>query len=261
MLPSVILANLDSIPVYYAFQNSDYMGKSIIVLLTVISVCTWVVMLDKGMALRRARQLSKEFLDHFNEDEHRSLIRLAREVKGNNSPVYNVYAEGMERLLGFYEDAMPGVANVAELFTRKGVPRAPVKLTKEQLNAIESVLDNTVSAQILLLEKKIGALGTIVSISPFLGLFGTVWGVMSAFCGIAMAGKADFTALAPGVAGALLTTVAGLSVAIPSLVGYNILTSLVRSQTVQMDNFSDAFMARLKLEQASAELEKNPVRE
>ena len=70
-----------------------------------------------------------------------------------------------------------------------------------------------------------------------------------AFCGIAAAGKSDFTALAPGVAGALLTTVAGLVVAIPSLVGYNMLNSMIRSLTVMMDNFAEEFMVRIKLEQ------------
>ena len=74
---------------------------------------------------------------------------------------------------------------------------------------------------------------------------------MLAFCGIAAAGKSDFSALAPGVAGALLTTVAGLIVAIPSLIGYNLLTSTVRNIATQLDNFSDEFMARVKLEQLS----------
>ena len=258
MLLSVVLADAGSTPsVYYAFQHSDIVGQSIVFLLGVISTITWVVMLDKGMSLRRARRLSEEFLRRF--EESRSLIRLAKET--NNSPVSNVYAEGMERLLGFYEDAVPGASTAAELFTRRGVSRAPVKLTGAQLNAIEAVLENAVSSQILQLETRTGFLATIVSISPFLGLFGTVWGVMKAFCGIAMAGKADFTALAPGVAGALLTTVAGLVVAIPSLVGYNLLTGSIRNQTVRMDNFSEAFMARLKLEQVSAESEKPAVQE
>lgn len=70
-----------------------------------------------------------------------------------------------------------------------------------------------------------------------------------AFCGIAVAGKSDFTALAPGVAGALLTTVAGLVVAIPSLVGYNLLTGTIRNLTVTMDNFTEQFMVCVKLSQ------------
>ena len=72
---------------------------------------------------------------------------------------------------------------------------------------------------------------------------------MMAFCGIAAAGKSDFTALAPGVAGALLTTVAGLVVAIPSLVGYNWLTGMIRDLTVTMDNFTEEFMVCVKIAQ------------
>jgi biopolymer transport protein ExbB/TolQ len=80
---------------------------------------------------------------------------------------------------------------------------------------------------------------------------------MLAFCGIAAAGKADFTALAPGVAGALLTTVAGLIVAIPSLVGYNALNGTIRNMTVAMDNFTEEFMVQLKLEQLAIDAKGN----
>lgn len=259
MLLPVVLADAGSTPsVYYAFQNSDAMGKFIVYLLLGISAFTWAVMLEKGRSLWRSKRLSEQFMRRFKDNEGRSLTRLANETNGSH--VSNVYAEGIERLLAFYEDAMPGASRAAELFTRQGVPRAPVKLTGAQFNAIGSELENAVSSQILQLETWTGYLGTIVSISPFLGLFGTVWGVMKAFCGIAMAGKADFTALAPGVAGALLTTVAGLFVAIPALVGYNLINGSIRSQTVLMDNFSEEFMARLKLEQISAD-EKTPVQE
>ena len=119
------------------------------------------------------------------------------------------------------------------------------------------MLESEVSNQVQELETRIGLLATLVSVSPFCGLFVTVWGVMLAFCGIAAAGKSDFTALAPGVAGALLTTVAGLVVAIPSLVGYNLLTSTIRNLTIRMDNFTDEFLVRVKLEQLEREREKN----
>ena len=125
----------------------------------------------------------------------------------------------------------------------------PCKLSEAQYNAVEAVLEREVSSQIQELETRIGVLATLVSLSPFCGLFGTVWGVMMAFCGIAVAGKSDFTALAPGVAGALLTTVAGLVVAIPSLVGYNLLTGTIRNLTVSMDNFTEQFMVCVKLSQ------------
>ena len=126
---------------------------------------------------------------------------------------------------------------------------APIKRSEAQYNAIEAVLESEVSGQIQELETRIPTLATMVSVCPLCGLFGTVWGIMMAFCGIAVAGKPDFSALAPGIAGALLTTVAGLIVAIPSVVGYNLLTSSIRQLTVSMDNFTEEFMVKLKLEQ------------
>ena len=240
----LLAAGVSSPGVYYAYQNSDSMGKGIVIALIVGSVVTWTVMIDKVMALCRAKRLSERFLYLF-EENRRNLATpsLVREGENNPAPLAVVYTAGVEKLLEFYESAQetPVVGGAGGI--------TPVKLSEAQYNAIEAVLESAVSSQIEILETRIGLLATLVSLSPFCGLFGTVWGVMMAFCGIAAAGKADFTALAPGVAGALLTTVAGLVVAIPSLVGYNILTGIIRSLTVQMDNFTEAFMVKIKLEQ------------
>jgi biopolymer transport protein ExbB/TolQ len=173
-----------------------------------------------------------------------------RESLHDAGPIGAIYSEGVEKLLEFYENGTNGMINMS------GAGAQPVKLSAAQFEAIEAVLERAVSHQIQELEKRIGFLGTLVSLSPFCGLFGTVWGVMMAFCGIAAAGKADFTALAPGVAGALLTTVAGLVVAIPSLVGYNILNGTIRNLTVAMDNFTEEFMVELKLEQLAIDSER-----
>ena len=94
-----------------------------------------------------------------------------------------------------------------------------------------------------------GLLGTIVSISPFLGLLGTVWGVMLAFIGMAQKGRPDIGVIAPGVSGALLTTVVGLVVAIPSVIGNNFILSDVEKTTVEMGNFVENFIALVKLEE------------
>ena len=91
-----------------------------------------------------------------------------------------------------------------------------------------------------------GYLATAVSMSPMLGLLGTVWGVMESFIAMAQKGMVNLQAIAPGIAGALLTTVIGLLVAIPSAIGYNMLASRVRTLSVQMDNFADEFMAEVQ---------------
>ncbi|UKI30201.1 MAG: MotA/TolQ/ExbB proton channel family protein [Lentisphaeria bacterium] len=174
------------------------------------SVFTWTVMIDKAMALYRARKLSQRFIARFRSNKRNiATPALVREGQLDASPVGIIYSAGVGKLLEFYESDALNQQFSAGINTR------PVKLSDAQYNAIEAVLEREVSGQIQELETRIGLLATLVSVSPFCGLFGTVWGVMLAFCGIAAAGKSDFTALAPGVAGALLTTVAGLIVAIP----------------------------------------------
>ncbi|MDD3154987.1 MAG: MotA/TolQ/ExbB proton channel family protein [Victivallaceae bacterium] len=217
--------------VYYAYANSDAMGKAIVWLLLVGSVITWTVMIDKFISVYRAQKLSESFMARF-----RCLrgVPLTCGDGDDPSPVNQVYLAGIAKYREFV-DANPDAHGV----------------TDAQLNAIEAVLERETSSQVMGLETRIGLLATLVSVSPFLGLFGTVWGVMLAFCGIAVAGRPDFAALAPGVSGALLTTVCGMLVAIPSLVGYNMLTAAIRKVTVYMDNFSEELVVRIKLDNLS----------
>ncbi len=246
MFSAFFLGAATSPGVYYAFQYSDVVGKTIVVILLFCSILTWSTMVDKAVGMHRAKVRSLHFLALFGEQQKKlASPTLLMEGKNAVDPIGNIYSAGMEKLLEFYEK------DSSETRISSGGYIAPSKLSEAQFNAIEAVLESAVSGQIQQLETRIGLLATLVSLSPFLGLFGTVWGVMMAFCGIAAAGRADFTALAPGVAGALLTTVAGLIVAIPSLIGYNALTASIRSFTVIMDNFVESFLVRLKLEQVA----------
>ena len=240
MFNFLIISAASSPGVYYAYENSDGVGKAIVLILLICSVITWSVMLDKALGLQKAKRCSRRFLyDFHNATGAITAASLVRDGASTPGPLAQIYTSGIERLLEFYENDPANSYGVTQ----------PVRLTEEQYNAIEAVLEQEVSSQIMELETRLGLLGTLVSLSPFCGLFGTVWGVMMGFCGIAAAGKSDFAALAPGVAGALLTTVAGLLVAIPSLVGYNYLNGTIRNMTVEMDNFVEEFMVRLRLEQ------------
>ena len=240
---SVLLANAG---VWYAFAHSDAMGKGIVFLLFISSMVAWFIMIEKWLVLYRAQKLSERFAVHFN-NQH-GMNSMLRDGMENPCPVARVYISGMEQLLEFYGQTAEEVRSNAPM--REG--HGPRKLSPAQLDAVQTAMEREISSQIFVIEERIGMLATAVSLAPFLGLFGTVWGVMIAFCGVASAGSANIQALAPGVAGALLTTVAGLVVAIPSLVGYNFLTQMIRKITVSMDNFSESFMARLKLEQLVA---------
>ena len=245
--PYIIIAAASKTPgVYYAYENSDAVGKLIVLLLLVGSVLTWTVMIDKVWTIYQAKRQAKKFVQLFRQHGEENLLHmvLVREQSANQGPIAAIYRAGVEKLLEFYT----AEAEARGISLTHGVPPA-CELSEAQFNALEAVLEREVSSQLEKLETRIGMLATLVSLSPFCGLFGTVWGVMMAFCGVAIAGKPNFTALAPGVAGALLTTVAGLVVAIPSLVGYNLLTGTIRQLTVQMDNFSEEFIADLRLAQ------------
>ena len=240
---SILLADAG---VWYAFANSDACGKGIVLLLFLSSMYAWFIMIEKGLALYRAQKLSERFAATF--DKQHGMNSMLRDSMDNPCPVAKVYASGMEQLLEFYGQTVEEARSNAPARNGNG----PRKLSPAQLDAVETAMEREISSQVFVIEERIGMLAMAVSLAPFLGLFGTVWGVMIAFCGVASAGSANIQALAPGVAGALLTTVAGLVVAIPSLVGYNSLTQMIRKITVSMDNFSESFMARLKLEQLTA---------
>lgn len=250
---SIFPLTVASSGVYYAFEQSDLMGKAIVVLLLLLSISAWSVMGDKWVGLRRARKLSESFTAKFRQRQ--SLTGMIADGKKDSGPLSQVYNVGISQLLEFYSQGTrlsggrSGMGESNEDLFSSARPTRLCRLSDAQQDAIRTVMEREVSTQILLLEERIGLLGTIVSISPFLGLFGTTWGVMLAFCGVAIEGHVVISALAPGVSGALLTTVVGLVVAIPSLVGYNALSNNVRTITIFLDNFVEAFMAQLKLEQ------------
>ena len=121
-----------------------------------------------------------------------------------------------------------------------------LSLNHLQMEGVRNAVERTVADQVLVLEGRMSILATAVTASPFLGLLGTVWGVMAAFGGMATSGSAQLSAVAPGIAGALLTTVVGLLVALPSAIGYNILTARIRTLHVETDNFAQEFIAEVQ---------------
>ena len=225
---------------FYAFHNSDIVGKGIVIFLFFSSMLVWIIMVEKWLTLSRAKSTSEKFIMAFSKVKYP--IGAYRIAENDPSPVARVCESGLEELLIHHNLTKQS----AEQYTNS-LP--PGNLSTVHVEAIRSALERSVASQIMVIEEKIGLLATAVSVSPFFGLFGTVWGVMMAFTGMAQQGSADISALAPGVSGALLTTVVGLTVAIPSLIGYNLLTFNIRKVTVYMDNFVEEFMAKVQIEQ------------
>lgn len=190
-------------------------------------------MVNKYCSMRKLEEANNRFLKAFREK--RSPLSLNESSNLAYCPLAAVYLAAKNRIEAFH---------LVDRAT--GTRRA---LSDAELEIVKSNVEQTIEDQLVKLDKSMIFLQTAVSASPFLGLFGTVWGITIAFTNLASQGKADISTLAPGVSGALLTTVIALIVAIPSLVGYNIITAAIRKMTVQLDNFAEEFHSRLKIEQ------------
>lgn len=224
----------------YAFQNSDLFARIIIGLLLLLSIQAWTIMIDKWLSVRFARRTSNRFLQRFASCK--SALEMVGELSHHGGPLVDVYRAGIAELA----DILGIDAATLGVHARKqSLPRT---LSPYEVDRIRSTLERTVSAKINELEARLGLLGTAVTVSPFLGLLGTVWGVMIAFTGIARSGRPDIGAMAPGISGALLTTVVGLLVAIPSVVGFNAVTNGVKQTITNMDTFVEDFISVLKLQ-------------
>ncbi|HRZ11984.1 MAG TPA: MotA/TolQ/ExbB proton channel family protein [Kiritimatiellia bacterium] len=216
-------------------------GKLIVIILIVASVFAWSVMVTKYLDLTRAKRASRRFQLAFRNEAHPLSLYLKRHAFAE-SPIYKVYEAGCHALGGELND---GRHAGADLFSA-GSRLDDYRLNHLQVEVVRRVTERTVADQALEMESKMGFLATAVSASPLLGLLGTVWGVLDAFGAMAVSGAANLSAVAPGISAALLTTVVGLLVALPSSIGYNILASQIREIAVQMDNFAQEFVAELQ---------------
>jgi biopolymer transport protein ExbB/TolQ len=146
----------------------------------------------------------------------------------------------------------------ARLRTGGGAQRR-ARISLKAMEHVKRTLERTVAQESLKLESGLILLAIAVSGAPFLGLLGTVWGVMSTFGRIAQMGSASLTNMAPGVAAALVTTVAGLLVAIPSMFGYNWLVHNLRVFTVELDNFAQELVSKMETDYLQDDEESRPV--
>jgi len=216
----------------YVWNQSTVEAKIIIAFLLVFSIFSWSVMVAKAVQMRRAKKLNRLFENEFRTQKN-ALDIYDRRVNVEDCPLFVVYHGGCKEV-------------DARLKTPESGRKA--QLSIKSMEHVKRTLESAVASQSLKLESGLISLALAVSGAPFLGLLGTVWGVMSAFSLVARAGRADLATMAPGVAAALVTTVAGLLVAIPSMFGYNYLVHNLRVLTVELDNFAQALMSQLETE-------------
>jgi biopolymer transport protein ExbB/TolQ len=235
-LPPGTLALASQNELFFVWEKATIEAKVIIIVLGIFSIFAWSTMAQKALQMRRAKRLNRHFGDEFRNQKN-VLGIFDRRLNVEGCPLFSVYQDGCIELDG--------------ILRRGGESRRP-HVSLKSMEHIKRLLEGSVARESLRLESGLILLAIAVSGAPFLGLLGTVWGVMSAFSGIASAaakgGRADLAAMAPGVAAALITTVAGLLVAIPSMFGYNWLVHHLRVLTVELDNFAQSLVSRMETE-------------
>lgn len=215
--------------------TSSVETKFVLLVLVVFSLISWFLIVSKAWQFRRLRLAGQSF---FRAVAHATRLDDARQAVGilPPSPYTRLFNEGVN----FYGELVPGgVAAEAHLAPR---------LSPSQLEALRMVLETQVDAEHDQLGKWISWLATFGSVGPLLGLLGTVLGVMDAFIGIAASGAGNLAAVAPGVAEALVTTVAGLAVAVPSVIAYNAFTTRGNFVAAELEGFAREMIVTLARE-------------
>lgn len=215
-----------------SFIKFDWFGKTIVIALFILSIFAWAIIAMKWRAFKDIAMKKNRFFKMLGHTQGNILSLYQEGNRLPNSPFQNLYEIICEEL-----------NTTLDTNIREGKPK---KITNIQFNNIYELADLTVSNQIISLEKYLIVLATATSISPLLGLLGTVWGILVAFMGIASFGSASLIVIAPGIAEALVTTVAGLLVAIPALIGYNWITNKVELLTRELENFSTKLLSHIQ---------------
>jgi biopolymer transport protein TolQ len=240
----------------FAWKHLTQEGFLTILALLIVSIFSWTVIVTKARQLLRARKMGKKFFTVYRET--RDPLEIARRGdEFDGAPAYELYYVGAEEMEYQLKNNPVHVTQVRSVSAASGpsatgaetdilARQITTKISQASFDSVRVSLERAASAEALSLEKGMIILSTAVSGGPFIGLFGTVWGVMETFSGIGIANAASLNAMAPGVAAALLATVAGLSVAIPAMFAYNYMVTSIRGITQELDGFASEYATALE---------------
>ena len=215
----------------YAIQNATTEGKATVVALLILSLFSWTIIITKFRQLMIARQATKKFLAAYSSTrDPLDIQRKGEEFDG--APAYQLYIRGADEL-------------AYQLKNNPVTVKGERRISTASFEAVKVALEEAASGEAMALEKGMIVLSTAVAGGPFIGLLGTVWGVMSTFAGIAESRAATLTAMAPGVAAALVATVTGLLVAIPAMFAYNFMVTTIRAITQELDGYATRYATQI----------------
>jgi biopolymer transport protein TolQ len=213
--------------------RSGLVAKVVLGVLVLFSVLSWAIVFLKAFEFSRSRRQTKNFLEVFRRSAKFSEVQaVCRTLQ--DSPLVGLFQAGYAEINAQLRGQPSG---------GEGRP-APnqARPTLKSLEAVDRALLRAAAAEVMRLERRVPFLATTASITPFIGLFGTVWGIMTAFQSIAATGATNLGVVAPGIAEALIATAAGLAAAIPAVYFFNRFTHEVKLLATEMDDFSLEFL-------------------
>jgi len=210
--------------------HTGWVAKMVLLVLLVFSLVSWAIILYKGIVLSRARTQSATFLEIFRKSNKFSEVNaVCPQLRA--SPLVGVFQAGYlevnQQVRGGKDQAPPG---------------SSAKPTVRSLESLSRSLARAATVEVNRIERRLSFLATTASVAPFIGLFGTVWGIMDAFGEIGRAGSASLQFVAPGISEALITTAMGLLAAIPAAVFFNFFSSRVKVLGSMVDDFALEFL-------------------
>lgn len=229
--------------IWELITQSTAFGAIVLAILATMSVISWAIMVSKWRHYRRVDRANTKFIKRFRQrarisDVYNELVAIAA------SPLARIFESGARE----YED-------IRALRMESG-SRKLAELDDDELETILLAMERAQGEEHSKLSETTTFLATTANTAPFLGLLGTIWGVMDAFMDIGLTGSASLAVVAPGIAEALIATIVGLAAAIPAVVGYNYAGSQLRKFETVMAGFTTEFLTALKKEAIRAETKK-----
>jgi biopolymer transport protein TolQ len=230
------LAGDVSVNVIDMLRETGYVNLAVLAILVLLSVVSWAIILQKYLAYRTIERQTATFLDVFRRSSKFSEVQSVCPSLPA-SPLVGVFQAGYAELNAQFRAT--GTAPSAAAANPGGGTQRPIL---KSLAAVDRALLRASAMEVNKLEKRIPFLATIASAAPFIGLFGTVWGILITFQRIGLTGSTNLATVGPGIADALIATAAGLFAAIPAVMAYNHFTTKVKGYASDLDDFSLEFL-------------------
>ena len=213
------LGGVNDFSLWQLFLRADFVVKSVIILLLSSSIYSWALIFDKYKVFKKINLSSSEFENKFWKAKSAESLNNSLPAK-TDDPIINIFKAAMNELV-----------------------KTRSKSSAVQSARVEKILEISTDDQIKEIEKNFTFLATVGSTAPFIGLFGTVWGIMNSFQSIAISRNTSLAIVAPGIAEALFATALGLLAAIPAVVAYNKFNSDSKKYTARIENFCKRFLS------------------